>query len=336
MITNKSLKVIRKSIDSITEKERIQIDELIENNGGTVFHETKLNIIASDVFKTKLTYFLAYQNNELAGICPCHSVKDRFLILTFSNLSSYEIPYGGWIYNKDVSIKELLQKTKINQNEALIYSSNIQLDKNEYECINNLKPFLHNTLILKLSLPIDEIFNSGINHKLRNKILRASKLGVTIEKIQSNNMNEFFNLSDELKNKIGLKQRDFNYYHSVMREYEKVGKAICLAAKYNDKFVSAMILIANKNFSIAWVAGRKVDLPNNLYQNELLWWESILWSHNIGCKYFDLCGLDETNLPHIARIKLSFSKEIVPFYIFSQKSFIYNLINKTHKILGKY
>lgn len=322
------MEIVRKQIEYINHADRKQISEFVESNGGTVFHETAFNIIASDIFDTKLTYYLAYKENELIGVCPCHTFKEKLLHFSFSNLSSYEIPYGGWIHNKSISDEKLIKYTKVKYNEALIYSSNIQIGETNFDCSGNMKPVRKQTVILNLSQSLDEIFKSGINHKLRNKILRAEKLGVTVEKINTDKINLFLNLSGELKTKTGMKQRGTGFYQKVMNEYEKKDKAVCLAAKFNNEYVSAMILLANKNFTIAWVAGRKIDLPNNLYQNELLWWESIKWAKNTGSSYLDLCGLDEINLPHLARIKLSFSKEIVPFYMITKKKLVFKILNK--------
>jgi lipid II:glycine glycyltransferase (peptidoglycan interpeptide bridge formation enzyme) len=326
------LKVVRKHIESISETEKKQIDELIELNGGTVFHETRFNIIASNTFKTKLTYFLAFNNNELIGICPCHTLKDRCLYLSYSNLASYEIPYGGWIYNKDVSVKELLMKTNLRLNESLMYASNIQIDKDADNYFNKIKQIEQNTVILNLSPSVEQLFDSKLNSQLRKKIRKAVKLGITVDKIKSEDFNVFLDLFAELKTKAGLKQRNNNYYQQVMSEYEKQGKAVCLAAKYNNEYISAMILLANKFITIAWVGGRKIGIPNNLYQNELLIWEAIKWAKEFGSKYFDLSGLNETKLPHLARIKLSFSKDIVPFYSFAKNSLYFKIINRMQNV----
>lgn len=327
------MKVIRKSINEISESEKNQIDNFIEQNDGLIFHETKFNKIASEIFKTSCFYFIGFIGNEIVGICPAHTVNDGVLRLLFSNMSNHEIPYGGWIYNENkISIKSLLNNTKLNFNECLIYSSSIQLDKNDYEKIGitNIKRL--NTLILDLSPSIDDLFNLSITAKQRNKIRRAQKLGITIEKIPFTNMDEFINLSSELKKKVGLAYGLSEFYKKVMEVYSKDDKAVCLAAKYESHYISSMILIANKNYTIAWVAGRKVDLPNNLYQNELLWWESIVWAKKIGSNYLDLCGLDELKLPQLARIKLSFSKEIVSFYYLIKKSFFFRVINKLQNV----
>jgi hypothetical protein len=325
--------IIRKHLSEIHESERSQIDGFIELNGGLVFHETSFNEIASGVFKTNCHYFIAYSNNDIAGICPVHVIRKGTLKLLYSNLSSYEIPYGGWVFDENkTSISSLLERTKLHFNESLIYSSNIQPINNVYKDLgfSNLKRL--NTVILDLGESTDEIFSLSFKHQQRKKIRKAEKLGVTVVEISSENFQEFFLLSVELKERVGLPVRLPDFYAQVLDFYSRNGRAVCLAAKYNEQYISAMILLANKNYTIAWVAGRKNEIPNNLYQNELLIWESIIWAKKFGSHYFDLCGLDEVKLPHLARIKLSFSKEIVPFYYLSKKTTAYRVLNKIQNV----
>jgi len=329
------MKIIRRSFSELSITDKNEIDQFIDLHNGLVFHETRFNEIASQIYKTSFFYFIAYANNEIAGICPAHKINKGILKLLFSNLSSREIPYGGWIYNKKrTSLKSLMDNTKINFNECLIYSSGIQKDNNDYEKIGISNITKMNTLILDLSPSIDDLFNVCIIAKQRNKIRRAQKLGITIEKIPFANMDEFIDLSSELKEKVGISLKPSEFYKKVMEIYAKEDKAVCLAAKYENRYISSMILVANKNAAIAWVAGRKADLPNNLYQNELLWWESIIWAKEFGSKYLDLCGLDELKLPHLARIKMSFSKEIVPFFCFSKKSLFFRIVYRMQSVFS--
>jgi len=269
----------------------------------------------------------------MVGICPVHIYKKGVLKLLLSSLSSNEIPYGGWIYNRDsTSIKELLQRTKLYFNESLTYWSTIQTNRDGYEIPGANKSLRFNTVIFPLTNSIDHIFNITFKQKQRNKIRRAQKLGITVEEISHKNIDLFINLSNELKEKSGMRVGLPEFYRKVMEAYTEEKRVVCLAARNNDQYISSMILVANKNYTIAWVAGRKAEVPNNLYQNELLIWESIVWAKNFGSKNFDLCGLDEFKLPQLARIKLSFSKEIIPFYCIIKKSFFFRVINKLQNV----
>jgi lipid II:glycine glycyltransferase (peptidoglycan interpeptide bridge formation enzyme) len=250
-------------------------------------------------------------------------------------LSSYEVPYGGWVHDDDIIFTDLIEKTPLKINEMLFLTSNLIINRKDFAEYSNLKHSESKTVVIDLSVSIDEYFYSFINTNLRNKIKRARKMGVTIEKIESGNLNVFFGLLNELKKKVGMRQRDHNYYQRVFCEYEKSNKAVCLAAKYNNEYISAVLNLANKNYAIGWIAGRKIDIPNNLYQNELLYWESAVWAKNSGCKYFDLGGLDLIRLPNLARIKLSFSKNIVTYFTMSKKSLYSRALNRVQKIIFK-
>lgn len=314
-------------ISEFDEINRNKISIFINEFNGTPFHEVDFNILISHFYDTNLYFLIAEKNDDFVGVCPIHELKSGVLKQSYTSLSSFEVPYGGWIFDSNkISLKLLLSGLKMNILNKLIYSSNIQINGDEYKKneISNLK--INKTVVLDLS-PSEEEILAVMKSKQRNKIKRAHKLGITIEEIPFTNIEEFYFLSNELKEKIGKKYTPIILYSKVLEVYSKKGRAICLAAKYKGEFISSMILIANKNFAIAWVAGRRMKIQNNLYQNELLWWESIKWSKKVGSKYLDLCGIDEVNLPHLARLKLSFSKEVIPFYSFSKSSLMFKIVN---------
>jgi hypothetical protein len=315
----------------------MQLDEILrlnERHGGTIFHEPAFNKIASEVFHTRLSYFLAMQDGLMIGFCPCHSFKDRLLTHSFSNLSSYEIPYGGWVFDDSrASYSELLRLTPLEFTEGLHISTSIDFDpERQVFPIDNACSTLR-TLVLKIcDMGAESIFDQ-FSSKQKNKIRRAYKVGVRAENISPDNFDVFWDLSSELKRRTGLKIRDKTYYKRVFSHYHNLGMAQCIAAKHHDEFISTMILMANPNYAIAWVAGRKSDLPNNLYQNEMLFWEAIKWGISRESKYFDFCGLDEEKLPQLARIKLSFSDDVKNFYTFTKKRMGYRVLNRLHVMI---
>lgn len=314
---------------------RIRINQFIIDNNGTPFHEIEFNEIVSKEYGTLFYYLVAKENSNIIGACPIHQINKGFLKFLYSSLNRHEIPYGGWIYNeKKININLLISKLRLPFLSKLIYSSNIQLNENRFRVDNFSKVKIRKTVIINLNRSEDELFSS-LNSKQRNKIRRSERKGVTIEKIPLNNIREFYLLSNELKNNIDIDIKSNGIYSKILEVYLEKGKAICMAAKYDNEYISSMIFIANENFSIGWVAGRKVNIPNNLYQNELLLWNLILWSNKAGSRVLDLCGLDEVNLPHLARMKLSFSKDVKKFYSFSKSSFVFKIINNIQNRIFK-
>ena len=166
------MKIIRKKFTEVDNKEILEIDELIENNFGLIFHETQFNRIVSESFNTELSYFVAYNNdNKIIGICPLHTIKKGLIKLTYSNPAIFEVPYGGWIFDKkQVKIQQLLKYTNPLYNESFTYWSNIQIKEDIYKgFFGQITP--HQTAIVDLSLEEDTIWKNIIHSKRRNMIM---------------------------------------------------------------------------------------------------------------------------------------------------------------------
>ncbi len=307
-----------------------EVDSFIEANNGTIFHEIFLNKATADTCGTVLTYYLAYKKNVLAGVFPCHTTIDGFVRRSFSNLTSHDLPYGGWVYDKStVSIEQLHKGLKVKFNEALSVSTNIELSKDS-PCLDPSSRHFSTakTVILGLAGKSEEDLFSGFTHSQRNKIRKAAKLGVVVTPINPGNIEAFYGLLVELKDKINKTYKPQEYFGSVFEHYHRAGRACCLMAQYGGEDISTLIVLANKAYATLWYGGRSMGIPKNLYQNELLIWEAIRWARGYGSRYFDLCTVDEERHPNLARMKLSFSKEIYPYYRYVSKGFAYKALNK--------
>lgn len=320
----------------LTQSLKDSIDSFNDANQGTVFHETAFNGIASDVFGSELSYFIAHVNGKLAGICPCHSFRHGLVINSFSNLSSFEIPYGGWVYDSSLTtISKLVKHTDPAPNEAIHYTTSPEIQGQNtysYSC-SDLRE--NKTVVLKTSGLNSSDLLADMNHKQRNKINRSYKIGIQAEKIEPDRFDVFWKLFADLKARAKMPLRSRHFFESVYRYYYSKERGICLAASYEGNYISAMIVLSNANFTTAWIAGRQSNLSNSFYQNELLLWEAIKWSLERASTYFDFCGLDEDKLPHLARIKLSFSKDIVTFYHYSKKTLYYRILNRLSGLICK-
>lgn len=318
------MKVIRKSINEISESEKNQIDIFIEQNGGLIFHETKFNEIASETFKSTLSYFMAYIDNKLVGICPIHSIKRGLIINSYSNNGSFEIPYGGWAFNdKLTKIQSLWNKLTIHFNESLTYWTSMGDIQEKLK--KKSKKF--QTGIIDLNNSEKELFENVIHSKRRNMIRKAEKAGVIIEKYGTDGLPIYFKLMCDMHQKAGLKVNALNYYEDVLNAYSEFGKAILMVAFYKEKPLTGVIIAGNKNVMHYWL-GASINGAPNFGQGELLQWESIRWAKMQGAKYYDLCVIQPECLPHIARFKMGFTKELIPFYCITKKSLYFRVINK--------
>ena len=324
------MRIFRKDISKIDEKQCKDINQFVEENNGLIFHETKFNEIVSGSFNTSLSYLLAYVNNKLAGICPMHTIKNGILKLTYSNPAIFEVPYGGWVFdNKQVSIQHLLNQTNPALNEHLTYWSNIQIkeDSNEYD---NLNFSYHKTAVIDLSPDEDTIWKGVINSKRRNMIRKALKSGVKIRSYDAEGFKSYYPLMTDMHDKANLETKPVSYYENVMHNYFAKKQAAIFLAEINSEVMSGVILIGNKYIMHYWQGASRRVAPN-LGQNELLQWEAIKWAKHNGGKYYDLCVVEQERLPHIARFKLGFSKNIVPFYHISKKPLGFRVLSKLQK-----
>ncbi len=307
---------------------RGEIDNFIENNMGTIFHETAFNSISARAFGSEFSYFLARKDGRLMGICPCHSIKEGMLIHTYSNLTSKDMVYGGWVYdNGQISIEELQRGMKTKWNEALHYSSNIEINPMIPAKPGIIKRYTKaQTVILRLAdASEEELFNS-FKHSQKNKIRKAAKLGVTIEKVGPNGIAQFYELLAELKENLNKEYYPKEYFLEIFNHYYSQDRAACFIARYEGESISTLIILANKAFATIWFGGRKMGLPNNLYQNELMIWEAIKWAGSHGSEYFDLCTVDEERYANLSRIKLSFSKDVRLYYFYHKKGLLFRIM----------
>jgi lipid II:glycine glycyltransferase (peptidoglycan interpeptide bridge formation enzyme) len=324
------MKVIRKSINEISELEKNQINTFIEQNNGLIFHETIFNEIVSETFDTNLAYFLAYLNSRLVGICPVHSIKRGMLINTYSNNGNIEIPYGGWVFdNKFTNFNSLWNNLSMRLNESITYWSSFMMEIPD-KLKRKGKKF--QTGLINLNNSEKEIFDEVIHSKRRNMIRKAEKSGIKIKKYGIEGLSIYFNLMHDTYKKANLIESPFNYYEKIFNAYCSTGNVLLIIATLEEKPLAGIIIVGNKNVIHYW-QGASISGAPNLGQGELLQWEAIKWAKNHHAKYYDLCVIEMERLPKIAKYKMGFSKKLVPFYCYRKRSFYYAVFNRLQNYL---
>ncbi len=327
------MKNLRKNLKALTSNDIESIHSILFENFGTVFHEPEFNAVVETIFKTKFYYNLLYnREGKLIALCPLHLIKQHSLKMVYSNPTIYEVPYGGWVYNEnEISLEKLISRIKLFSNEALIYTSIPQVKVDEYKNVPHTKVF--QTPIIELDYSLDEIFSRYISKNTRRNIKRAPRKGISIEKLNLENFHVFMQLFKSLKKTVGLPFYSDDFYIEVLKQYHLKDNIAVFASKLNGEYLSGIIVIGNINMMHAWLAGRAGKIPKNVYQNELLWWETIKWAKQRGARYYDLCVVEPERLPNIAQFKLGFSKVIVPFYFIQKRSPSYRIIARCQKLI---
>lgn len=323
------MRIIRKSFLDLNDIDKSEIDQFINNHSGLIFHETKFNEIASETFSTKLFYFLSYLDKRLVGICPVHSIKRGILSNTYSNNGSFEIPYGGWVFDdKFTNFQSLWNNLPIRINESLTYCSSFM--KNIPEKLKK-EGQKFQTGLVNLNISEIELFDNVIHSNKRNKIRKSGKSDITIKNFGTEGLPIYFNLMHDLHKKAGLKEAPSNYYKRILDAYYITGNALLMVAFQEEQPLAGIIIVGNKNVMHYWQGASMNEVPN-FGQGEHLQWEAIKWAKKQEAQYYDLCVIEPERLPHIAQFKMGFTKEIMPFYCICKKSFLFRVINKIQNV----
>jgi lipid II:glycine glycyltransferase (peptidoglycan interpeptide bridge formation enzyme) len=137
----------------------------------------------------------------------------------------------------------------------------------------------------------------------------------------------------DLHKKKGLKESPFNYYEKILNAYYATGNAVLMIAFHEEKPLAGVIIVGNKNVMHYWQGASMSEAPN-FGQGELLQWEAIKWAKKQRAQYYDLCVIEPERLPHIAQFKMGFTKEVIPVYCISKKSFFFRVTNKFQNVLS--
>lgn len=324
------MKIQRMPFERIEADLKAELDLFNIDHGGTVFHETKFNGIASQSFGTELSYLIARAKDEIVGICPCHAIRRGYLTNSYSNMTFREIPYGGWVCDGNPDIgASLYKKLPLRANESLT-------------CVTSpfhaMRPFRrarirYQTALIALDQAEEMIMRASVSSNTRHNINRAAKKGVRIVGVEK--VETFLELYKILKSSVGVAydEASLNFLRGIHNAYKDSEQAYIVGAEYEGELISAMLCLGNVNLQHAWVAGRIADLPGNIYQNELMWWKSILEAKNRGSRHFDLCVIEQERLPGIARFKMGFSKKMIDLYGITSKPLIYSLMSRAQRFI---
>jgi len=328
------MRVIHKKLSALSSADVIEIASFQETEFCTIFHEVDFNRVASDVFRTEFAYKLVYNSDgKLIAMCPLHSIKDGSLRKSYSNPAIYDIRYGGWIYNRnEVSLQELIDHLQPSWRESLTYWSVPQIGEDDYSCIEQKREF--QTGIIDLSVSLEDILQKCIAKKRRETIRSASRKGVVVDKLDQSNLDVFIEQCDFLKISVGLRPLPRSFFVKLARCYYAKKQMSAFVSKLGNDYLASGVIVGNKFMTHLWIAGKPENIPANVPRQDLLVWETIKWAKEQGSEYFDLCVVEQERLPNVARFKLGFSKNIVPFYCIRKSDLGYRMVAKTRKIFG--
>lgn len=301
-----------------------QISHLIITQNGSIFHEVELNRIIEKKFNTELFYLVDDPDN-IQHAAVIHLTRKRFGIKQYNIRPLYDIPYAGFIGEAIIDLNDF----SVNCFESFCYAGFPYIKK--HDDLNNTS--FGETAMVDLTLNEDEIFNNVIASKRRNMIRKAINSGITVNAyFDSEGLNIFWPMLSELHKKLGYVKLTYDYYNELFQKFSSKKQAYILIAFKNEIPTSGVLILGNKNY-MHYYKGASGENIKNEGQGELLQWEAIKISKNLGVLKYDLCNLNIEKLPEIYRFKTGISKEIYKYQNFSYSSLCYKLINRIIKYI---
>ncbi|MBI5403573.1 MAG: peptidoglycan bridge formation glycyltransferase FemA/FemB family protein [Ignavibacteriae bacterium] len=309
------------------EKEFYRAEEFLENNFSSPTHWTDWNILASRYFNTDFFYFAIEDDNEIIGICPVHSIKNKLNHRLVSGPKEFSIPYGGWIFSKLSRFEKSNLIMKENESFELFSLPLLNNFNVEYENYKLLK--MYETAVIDLSRTEDDIWDS-LPSQRRNKIRKAIKQNVKISDLSETGIDNFYDFYNLTNPAYGLKNLSKAFFEDLF-SVQKNFKTDVLVASADSVLLGAVVIVSDKSYSIYWIGTRLESAPNNGYF-DLLQWEAIKKAKQNGCSFYDLCYIEKDRLPNIYKFKTDYSRKVISVLNLIYKPLLFRAINKIQKL----
>lgn len=172
----------------------------------------------------------------------------------------------------------------------VIKNSKTQNFKNS-NLVRGRRFFTPKTFWLDLTKSEEQLL-AAMHPKARYNIRLAEKHGVVIEEDNSDAAFEkFWRLTDQTAKRQGFYAHDKKYFY-LMWETLKNKIAHLFLAKYQGEVLAAWIIFKYDN-KIYYPYGSSSETHREVMAPSLMLWETARWGKSVGCKIYDLWGVEE-------------------------------------------
>jgi len=305
------------------ERDFKKIENFLQNNFSSPTHWPDWNLVISKYFKTDFFYYTAIEDGKIIGIIPTHFEKNGILKNFRSGQINF-IPFGGWIFSKQVKILEdyfPINSLSSFQSFCLPSLSEFGSDFSDYKSI------IKQTLIISLDKSIEDIWNESVHSKRRNMVRKAEKKGVLIK--TDYNIDRFYDIYIEASERSNLTLHPKELFFELFNESKNIFFEI-ISAEFDGELIANVVIVYDKDYSIYWLGNNANNVPN-LGQGDLLQWEAIKRMKKVGCKYYDLCYIEKEKLPQIYKFKSGFSNTEIDVQVIYNRPIIYRVLKRMQK-----
>lgn len=269
---------------------------------GTIFQTTEYLSFVEEAFnwKPKFIKFLDSKGEIIAQIAlaikprfPQSSLKSILSKVPGSKSVVYKWVYGPVIFHNEYSNKICAEfYNYLRKKKCRINGSEFPLDVSSLSCFKQpFKMVRWATLMIDLSLNLNEIWNLIDKNAGRKNIKRSQERGVIIKVITEKNLSYYHDILQKTKSDEN-QDVEYSTVQILWEKLHSIGLNGFLAF-YDNKPIGGIVISTFNNFINEWgVARSQIDRKNNLYSQDLLKWEIIKWGIENKKKYYDLSGVN--------------------------------------------
>jgi len=158
------------------------------------------------------------------------------------------------------------------------------------------------TLVLNIEKSEDEILKE-MHQKTRYNINLAVKKGVSIVEADVSRFEEFWHLLDQTSGRDKFRPHGRNYYQAMLNISNNFLKLFF--AEHENRPIAAGIFTFFGD-TATYLHGGSANDNRDVMAPYLLQWHAIKLARQLGYKYYDFHGIDETNYPGVTRFKKGF------------------------------
>jgi CelD/BcsL family acetyltransferase involved in cellulose biosynthesis len=279
----------------------------------TVFHTPTWNRIVAEVFGTDFTYLAAMEGETIAGAMPVHVVKQPGGgDVCYSPPRLFEVAYGGPLAATQGSVSEALVRAAARLGHRAAVDVFCGPQNSAWAEASGLGSERLETAHVDLAPELDEIWMKSVDSKRRNMVRKAEKSGVEVLSCGAEGLPEYLAMVEETVERAGFAAQPADYYAKVIDALAPSDGARLYIARRDGRSLAGGIFLRHGAYCYYWHGATARD-AGNFGQSEMIQWEVIKWAKTVGCEVYDLVGIERERLPNVARFKLGFTKQVVPF-----------------------
>lgn len=297
--------------------------KFLQKNFSSPTHWPEWNELVVKYYGTEFYYLGYFERSDFVGICPFHQVKHKSFLKTRFSGQFRMIPNGGWIFSRPIELSGSFFRGRWNV-ASQVFSMPLLPELNVNYSGDKA---IMRTLIVDLSQDEEEIWQTNLDPKKRNKVRKALKENIIIEKAKDiEGIKVFYALYEKSTREYHENLLPIDFFKDLLFKSNNIEFDIFLA-KHNGQQIANVGIVSDNNYSFYWL-GNILKGTRNLGQGDALQWHVIKEMKKKGCKYYDLCYIEPERLPGVYEFKKGFSNTEVPIVYFNRKSISYRMINR--------